>query len=71
MLKKLKKNVAGDKKSKAGFFCQDKRISFSTLHFDEIFKLQFDLLVHKEEEKLLKKFVKNVAVDKKKCLRNI
>ena len=25
--------------TKTGFFCQNKRISFSTLHFDEIFKL--------------------------------
>ena len=28
--------------TKTRFFCQNKRISFSTLHFDEIFMLQFE-----------------------------
>ena len=34
---------------KLGVFHQNKRISFSTLHFDEIFKLKFENFKHREE----------------------
>ena len=43
--------------TKTGFFRQYKRISFSTLHFDEIFMLQFEIL-STNRKKMLKKFVK-------------
>ena len=42
-------------------FRQNKEISFSTLHFDKIFMLQFDFLVNKEENVL--KIRENVVVD--------
>ena len=47
------------------FFRQ--RVSFSTLHFDEIFMLMSESLKHRER----KKNRENVAVDEKKSLRNI
>ena len=35
--------------TKTGFFCQNKRIYFSTLRFDKIFIIQFKFLVLKQE----------------------
>ena len=56
--------------SKTGFFCQNKRISFSTLHLDKIFKLKFEYLKHREETNG-RKIHENDLGDKKKCLRDI
>ena len=57
---------------KTGFFRQNKRVYFSTLHFDEIFILQWIFLVSTfKEEKFAQKNRENVVVDNKKCLRNI
>ena len=39
---------------KLGFFLQYKRISFSTLHLDEIFMLKFENLKHREKNKCSK-----------------
>ena len=52
------------------FFRQNKRLPFSTLHFDEIFMLKFEIFSTERTKKMLKKFVKVLWLIKK-CLRNI
>ena len=47
------------------FFHENKKKSFSTLHFDEIFTLKFENLKHAREIR------ENDVGDKKKCLRNV
>jgi hypothetical protein len=51
---------------KLGFFCQNQRISFSTLHFDKIFMLQFEIF--STQRKMLKKLVKLFWLIKQKVL---
>ena len=43
------------------FFCQNERISISTLHFDEIFILYFD--IWQKKKKIAQKIRENVEVD--------
>ena len=49
--------------TKTGVFRQNKRISFSTLHFDEIFILNFEIF--STYKKMLKKIVKMLRLMKK------
>ena len=57
---------------KLGFFCQNKRPYFSTLHFDKIFMLQLEIFsTYIKKKKNAQKIRENVVVDGKKCLRNV
>ena len=48
--------------SKTGFFRQNKRVQFSTLQFDEIFMLQFEIQIRKKNTQKIRE---NVGVDQK------
>ena len=65
----IKLNLTSKFFIKIGFFHQNKRIYFSTLHFDKIFILKVEIFsMYLNKMKNAQKMLENVAGDKKKVL---